>query len=414
MNENITFETMNLAEPVMEAVRTMGFTTPTPVQQRVIPVACEGKDIMASAQTGTGKTAAFLLPIFDSLIREWGDKRPGKKRKHPEVVVLAPTRELAVQISECAQAIAEHAGFRVLTVIGGVKYDKQLKGLEAGCDILIATPGRLGDLMNRKAVRLDKARYLVIDEVDRMVDMGFWPSVSAICRQVTGARQTMLLSATFTATLEAKAKFLVNDPVRIEISPQGSTADTVREFVCPVSASQKQALLSALLDEQGTERVLVFTSTKTEADSCARILQSKGVKADSIHADKPQKKRERLLADFRNSKLDVLVATDVLARGIDITDVSYVVNCSVPAQAEDYTHRIGRTGRAGEAGRSYTFMSPGELLGLREVEYASGHLLEHHDVAGFEYDDGRLIPDPKRPKKRGAARPGMRRFGRRR
>jgi ATP-dependent RNA helicase RhlE len=254
MTEHITFSSLDLTEPVREAIQELGFEEPTPVQAQAIPVGCEGKDVLAAAQTGTGKTAAFLLPIFDQMVRHWGNKRPSGA-KGPYALVLTPTRELATQIADCAKVIAKHTNFRVLNVIGGVKYEKQIKGLKDGCDVLIATPGRLQDLMNQKACKLGNVRYLVLDEVDRMVDMGFWPSVHAICREVTAEHQTFLFSATFTPTVEGKAQLLQKDPVRVEISHKGETAETVAEYLMPVSFNQKQSLLVALLKEQGPEGV---------------------------------------------------------------------------------------------------------------------------------------------------------------
>lgn len=413
MTEQITFSSLDLTTPVQEAIEELGFTEPTPIQQQAIPEGCKGRDILAAAQTGTGKTVAFLLPIFDQMVRHWGSKRP-TGNKGPYALILTPTRELANQIADCAQTIAKHCDFRVQCIIGGVKYEKQIKNLKQGCDILIATPGRLLDLMNQKACRLDKVRYLVLDEVDRMVDMGFWPSVHTLCKASTGKHQTFLFSATFTPALEAKTGLLVQDPARIEISHKGETAETVEEFLIPVSWNQKQNLLVALLKEQGAKRVLVFTPTKIEADACSRRLEKEGIKADSIHSDKNQGKRNKALRDFREGKIDVLVATDVLARGIDINEVSYVINYTVPTSPEDYVHRIGRTGRAGETGRAYTFMSPDQLLELREIEYFTKKLLTNYEVEGFEFDDSRLVPDPKRPTKK-ISRRGRRplRIGRR-
>ncbi|MDO4503049.1 MAG: DEAD/DEAH box helicase [Coriobacteriia bacterium] len=406
------FSELGLCPLLLDAVEKLGYTEPTPVQQQAIPLGLEGRDVLAAAQTGTGKTAAFLLPIFNNMVTYWGEKRP-KGAKGPYVLILSPTRELATQIAECAQAIAKVANFRVMSVIGGVKYEKQVKGLAAGCDVLIATPGRLNDLVKQDACTLKNVRYLVLDEVDRMVDLGFWPSVNALCRQVTAKHQTFLFSATITPSVEVKSDLLMNDPARVEVAFKGQTADTVHEYLCPVSFRQKLNLLTALLKEQGPERVLVFAPTKMETDSCARRLESEGLKVDSIHAGKPQGKRDKALRDFRNGKIDVLVATDVLARGIDISDVRYVVNLTVPNPPEDYVHRIGRTGRAGEAGRAYTFMSPDQLLQMREIEYFSGNLLELYDVEGFEYDDDRLLPNPSRTAKR-AVRRGGRRLGFRR
>ncbi len=406
------FNKLNLSTPTLEAVNKLGFTEPTPVQEQSIPPGCEGNDILAAAQTGTGKTLAYLLPIFDQMVRHFGSKRP---KKGPYALVLAPTRELAQQITESANVIAETTKFRTLTIIGGKKYATQIDKLQKGCDILIATPGRLLDLANQGALSLDNIHYLVLDEVDRMMDMGFWPSVNNIVRKTPKTRQTFLFSATLTSDVQAKAQLVQNDPTVIEIAHKGETADTVEEFVLPVAERQKQELLVALLKEKGSERVIVFTRTKQQADSCANRLKDAGVKADSIHADKPQGKRDRALKNFREGKIDVLVATDVLARGIDVTEVSFVVNFTVPDAPEDYIHRIGRTGRAGETGAAYTFLSPDQILELREIEYHTKHLLETYEVEGFEYTEDRLVPNPKRPTKRavrsgrGRRRPSLRR-----
>lgn len=397
----ITFDSLPLSEPVREAVRELGFTEPTPVQEQAIPAGIEGNDVLGAAQTGTGKTIAYLLPIFDEMVRHFGSKRPNaKKNKGPYALILAPTRELATQITETAEIIAKHTRFRTMTVIGGKKYATQLKKLQAGCDVLIATPGRLLDLANQGALTLEHVHYLVLDEVDRMVDMGFWPTVNTIVRKTPKERQTFLFSATLTPDVQLKADLLMHDPTVIEIAHKGETADTVEEYVLPVSARQKQELLVSLLEEKGGTRIIVFTPTKIEADSCARRLAKAGIKADSIHSDKTQSKRDKALRDFRNDKISVLVATDVLARGIDITDVAYVVNYTVPSTPEDYIHRIGRTGRAGETGAAYTFLSPDQILELREIEYHTKHLLETYDVPGFEYAEDRLVPNPKRPTKR--------------
>lgn len=404
-----TFDELDLTEQSRNAIENLGFTEPTPVQAQAIPPGIAGNDILAAAQTGTGKTLAYLLPIFDQMTRR-REEGSLKKSTHPAALVLAPTRELAQQISECAQVIAKATGFRTLTVIGGKKYTTQIEKLKKGCDVLIATPGRLIDLAHQNAVSLEHIHHLVLDEVDRMMDMGFWPSVSSIVRMTPKERQTFLFSATLTADVQAKAQIVQADPFVVEIAHKGETADTVAEYLLPVSEHQKKDLLVALLKEKGPERVIVFTRTKQAADSCTRRLKEAGVKTDSIHSDKPQGKRDKALRDFREGKIDVIVATDVLARGIDVTDVSYVVNYTVPEQPEDYIHRIGRTGRAGESGAAYTFLSPDQLLDLREIEYHTHHVIELYDIEGFEYADDRLVPNPKRP----AKRPSRSRMGRRR
>lgn len=395
-----TFKMLNLTKPCLEAVADLGFSEPTPIQEQAIPFGLKNEDILAAAQTGTGKTLAYLLPIFDQMVSFWGSKRP-KKNRGPYALILSPTRELAQQIAQCAQTIAKVTNFRVATVIGGKKYSSQINKLKQGCDILIATPGRLIDLLDQHALTLNAVHYLVLDEVDRMLDMGFWPPVYSIVKKTPAKRQTFFFSATLTPVVLEKARLLQKNPQRIEISHCGDTADTVEEYVMPVMTAQKQSLLVALLEEKKPSRAIVFTHTKQEADTCAHLLQKTGLKADSIHSDKTQAKRDRALKYFKNGNLEVLVATDVLARGIDVSDVEMVVNLSVPDNPEDYVHRIGRTGRAGVSGEAYTMLAPEQLLELREIEYFKESLLSTFDLEGFEYASGRLIPDPKRPTKKG-------------
>lgn len=395
-----TFKMLNLTKPCLEAVADLGFSEPTPIQEQAIPSGLKNEDILAAAQTGTGKTLAYLLPIFDQMVSFWGSKRP-KKNRGPYALILSPTRELAQQIAQCAQTIAKVTNFRVATVIGGKKYSSQINKLKQGCDILIATPGRLIDLLDQHALTLNAVHYLVLDEVDRMLDMGFWPPVYSIVKKTPVKRQTFFFSATLTPVVLEKARLLQKNPQRIEISHCGDTADTVEEYVMPVMTAQKQSLLVALLEEKKPSRAIVFTHTKQEADTCAHLLQKTGLKADSIHSDKTQAKRDRALKYFKNGNLEVLVATDVLARGIDVSDVEMVVNLSVPDNPEDYVHRIGRTGRAGVSGEAYTMLVPEQLLELREIEYFTESLLSTFDLEGFEYASGRLIPDPKRPTKKG-------------
>lgn len=395
-----TFKMLNLTKPCLEAVADLGFSEPTLIQEQAIPFGLKNEDILAAAQTGTGKTLAYLLPIFDQMVSFWGSKRP-KKNRGPYALILSPTRELAQQIAQCAQTIAKITNFRVATVIGGKKYSSQINKLKQGCDILIATPGRLIDLLDQHALTLNAVHYLVLDEVDRMLDMGFWPPVYSIVKKTPVKRQTFFFSATLTPVVLEKARLLQKNPQRIEISHCGDTADTVEEYVMPVMTAQKQSLLVALLEEKKPSRAIVFTHTKQEADTCAHLLQKTGLKADSIHSDKTQAKRDRALKYFKNGNLEVLVATDVLARGIDVSDVEMVVNLSVPDNPEDYVHRIGRTGRAGVSGEAYTMLAPEQLLELREIEYFTESLLSTFDLEGFEYASGRLIPDPKRPTKKG-------------
>lgn len=402
-----TFQELNLSDPCFQATQVLGFTQPTPIQQQAIPEGMQKHDILAAAQTGTGKTLAYLLPIFDQMVRFYGSKRP-KGNKGPYALVLSPTRELAQQIAQCAETIASTTNFRVQTVIGGKKYSTQINRIKQGCDILIATPGRLLDLMDQNIVNLHNVHYLVLDEVDRMLDMGFWPPVYTLIKAMPTKRQTFFFSATLTPVVLEKADLLLHDPVRIEIALKGETAENVQEYVMPVVALQKQDLLVALLQQHPTSRTIVFTATKQEADSCARKLQNASFKVDSIHSDKTQGKRDKALRNFKKGTLDILVATDVLARGIDVSEVDIVVNLSVPEAPEDYIHRIGRTGRAGESGCAYTFMSPDQFLALRNIEYFTKHVIQNLDIEGFDYQEGRLVPDPKRSAKR-SSRMGSRR-----
>ncbi len=411
-----SFDTFGLTQPSLQALADLGFDTPTPIQSAVIPTALEHRDILAAAQTGTGKTLSFLLPIFDLMVRHWGSKRP-KRAKGPYALILAPTRELATQIAAEARIIGQATHFRVLNIIGGKKYKTQTEALKKGCDVLIATPGRLQDLLDQKACSLANVHYLVIDEVDRMMDMGFWPSVLALTKQVTNKHQTYLLSATLSDEITTKAATLQHDAARIEISQIGETADSIDEYLMPIAQTQKTDLLLALLKEKGHERVLVFTQTKTEADALAARLQKEHYRTQSIHSDKPQKKRDQALRNFSRGGCDILVATDVLARGIDVDTVSYVVNLTVPKTPQDYVHRIGRTGRAGKQGGAYTFFTPDQLLDLREIEYYTASRIPTYDIPGFAYDNShRLIPDPKRPTKRTTRKSNAQRrlrFGRR-
>ena len=388
-----TFEELGLSSNVLEAVQDLGYTEPTPVQEQTIPLVLEGRDVIAAAQTGTGKTAAFLLPIMSNLGHI-------KKGQNPICLVITPTRELAQQIDETAHAIGTYTGHRTFTVMGGTKYEPQVKAIRNGVEILVATPGRLIDLLQQKAVNLKHVRTLVIDEADRMLDMGFWPSVRKIVAQVPPTRQTLMFSATISRDVTMSVGSLLHDPAYVEIAPKGTAAETITQYLMPVERSQKTSLLIAMLEKKGAERVLVFTGTKQGADTCARQLEKAGFRVRAIHSDRSQAQRERALEQFKKGKIDILVATDVIARGIDISDVSYVYNYDVPTNPEDYVHRIGRTGRAGETGLAVTLMGPDEISPLREIEYLMGELVPLYDLEGFPYRDGRIVPNAKRSTKR--------------
>ena len=387
------FGKLGLNEQILAGVEALGFTDPTPVQAGAIPRVLEGRDVVASAQTGTGKTAAFTLPTLQRIAGEDGTLRATKRRRGPFALVVTPTRELAQQIDKVASVVCAQTGQRATIVVGGTKFDRQIAELERGCDMLVATPGRLLDLIEHNHVSLSQVETLVLDEADRMLDMGFWPSIRRIMHELPSAHQTLLFSATIPPSIKSTIDALLTDPVTVEIARTGETADTVEEHLCPVTQGQKTQLLEALLDRFAPERVLVFCRTKHRVDDVCKLLKKAGVKVDVMHADRPQGARERALEKFRAGKIQVLVATDVMSRGIDVSGIDAVVNFDVP---EDYVHRIGRTGRAGATGHAYTFVAPDEISPLREIEYFTGKLVPVWDLEGFDYDSGRIVPNSRR------------------
>jgi ATP-dependent RNA helicase RhlE len=384
-----TFAELGLNEHIMAGVEALGFTTPTPVQAEAIPQVLAGRDIVASAQTGTGKTAAFALPALQLI----ADTKADAAHRGPFALVITPTRELAQQIDEVVSVVGGKTGQKAVIVMGGTKFDRQIKELNAGCDMLVATPGRLIDLMERKIVDLSQVRVLVLDEADRMLDMGFWPSVRRILAACPKKRQTLLFSATIPPSIKSTVDAMLDDPAVVEIARIGETADTVEEHLCPVTQGQKTQLLESLLKAYSPERVLVFCRTKKRVDDAAAALKRAGVKVDVMHADRRQEAREKALAKFREAKIQVLVATDVMSRGIDVSGIDAVVNYDVPLDPEDYVHRIGRTGRAGATGHAYTFVAPDEISPLREIEYFTGKIVPTWDLEGFSYDAARIVPN---------------------
>ena len=490
----MTFAELGLNEHILEGVRALGFTTPTPVQAQAIPHVLAGRDVIASAQTGTGKTAAFALPILQiieeesraarieqaeksarskaeaatgaeadaeptdeaaggpdvladladdgsaSVSQDAGDgaSRPKRRRRRrhkkapaadgsgersgsapkpsgrsgsgrgsrggrggrggrgrgrggrsrnggrraeelkpnpnanpfgPFALVVTPTRELAQQIEDVVSVVCEKTDQKAVVVMGGTKLERQIRELEDGCDLLVATPGRLLDLMEHGHVTLEHVKVFVLDEADRMLDMGFWPSVRRIVSELPRERQTLLFSATIPPSIKGTVDAMLHDPVSVEIARVGETADTVEEHLCPVTQGQKTQL---------------------------RYLKGAGIAVDVMHADRPQKARERALEKFRDGKVQVLVATDVMSRGIDVSGIDAVINFDVPMDPEDYVHRIGRTGRAGQTGHAYTFVAPDEISPLREIEYFTKKLVPVWDLEGFDYDSGRIVPNPTR------------------
>lgn len=392
-----TFADLGLSDEVLAAVADMGYTSPTPVQAASIPHALDGEDVLAAAQTGTGKTAAFLLPTMNNLPHVPRGRARGRvAAQGPLMLVVTPTRELAQQIEDVCRAIAKRTGHTSVTVVGGVSYNPQRDKLKRGCDILIATPGRLQDLIDQGACSLDQVQVLVLDEADRMLDMGFLPAVRRIVGYTRDDRQTLLFSATLDEQAVGSITDLVHDPARVEIAPVTSTADTVEQYVLPVSLEAKNALLASVLKREGASRAIVFCRTKHRADACSRRLARAGITCAAIHGDRSQAQRERALKAFRAGECDVLVATDVLARGIDISDVRYVVNFDVPEDPVDYIHRIGRTGRAGELGWSLTFVTPDDVAEFYDIEALMGKTADLFDAEGLEVGSNAPQVDPDR------------------
>lgn len=386
----VAFSGLGLSEPVLAAVDALGYAEPTPVQAHAIPYVLEGRDLLAAAQTGTGKTAAFLLPSMSRLTHV--------ARHHgPAMLVVTPTRELAQQIADVCTTVETYTHHRSVTIVGGVGYEPQKQALRRGCDILVATPGRLVDLIEQGEAHLDEVEVLVLDEADRMLDMGFLPQMRKIVSETPSTRQTLLFSATLDETAIGGIRDLVHDPATVEIAHKGTVAETIDQYVLPVSLDEKNGLLTKVLKSEGTDRVIVFTRTKHRADACCRRLRRAGIACAPIHGDRSQNQRERALRDFRDGKVDILVATDVLARGIDVSDVRYVVNFDVPEDPEDYIHRIGRTGRAGETGWALTFVTVNDAEDLFDIERLMGQVVPPYE-AKVELELGEELPelDPNR------------------
>ena len=371
------FNELGLSPKVLDAVARLGYEMPTPVQEQAIPLVLEGRDLIAAAKTGTGKTAAFSLPALDGL----GHAKGGQG---PLMLVVTPTRELAQQIGEVCAAVAVSTHHRIATVVGGLSYEPQIQKLKHGTDVLIATPGRLVDLMDQGAARLGDVEVLVLDEADRMLDMGFWPTMKKVVAATPSSRQTLLFSATLDRKVMQSVSSILKDPAFVEVSHKGETADTIDQFMIPVGPMKKPELLRLVLQQRGSKRVIVFTDTKTRAEICTGQLKRAGFRADSIHSDKTQVQRKRALEGFSKGAIDVLVATDVLARGIDVSNIEYVVNYDLPESPEDYVHRIGRTGRAGETGYAISFVSPEAKAQLLDIEKLLGERIPTLDIDGYD------------------------------
>ncbi|MEM7566172.1 MAG: DEAD/DEAH box helicase [Pseudomonadota bacterium] len=369
------FDGFGLAKPILRALADQDFTTPTPIQQQTIPAQMQGRDVMGLAQTGTGKTAAFGLPLVHHLDEEGARPQP----KRPRALILAPTRELAVQIDENLRGFARHIRFSTTLVLGGVPKPRQIKALARGVDVLVATPGRLIDLMNDGHVILDSAHYLVVDEADRMLDMGFVRDMRRILGRLPNDRQSLMFSATMPREVEDLAAEFLYEPVRVEVAPQSTTAEKIKQRVDEMPSAEKRGHLARLFDDPAFERVIVFTRTKHGANKVAKNLTTDGVPAEAIHGNKSQSARQRALGAFRTGEARVLVATDIAARGIDVPEITHVINYDLPDEPEAYVHRIGRTARAGRTGMAITLYDPREERGkMRDVEKVTRQKLVDH------------------------------------
>ena len=357
----MSFEKLNLSASILKALKTEGYTHPTPIQEQSIPVILKRKDLLACAQTGTGKTAAFALPIIH-LLETAEVKRPGIK-----ALILTPTRELAIQIAESFSSYGKHSRLKHSVVFGGVSINNQISELRTGTDILIATPGRLLDLMSQKIVNLQYINFFVLDEADRMLDMGFINDVKKVIAKLPAKRQTLFFSATMPPEIAVLANTILTDPVKVEVTPVSSTAEKINQAVYPVEKKDKPALLIHLLKNKDMESVLVFTRTKFGADKLSKILNRANIPSDAIHGNKSQNARQKALSNFKSGQIRILVATDIAARGIDVEELKYVINFELPNLPETYVHRIGRTGRAGNSGTALSFCDLEEQPYLRDI-----------------------------------------------
>ena len=374
----MSFTSLGLSEPLLKAISEQGYEKPSPIQEQAIPAVVEGRDVMAAAQTGTGKTAGFTLPLLDRLA-----KGQPAKANQARALVLTPTRELAAQILESVETYGKYTQVNSAVVYGGVKINPQMMRLRKGVDILVATPGRLLDLYNQNAIKFTDLEVLVLDEADRMLDMGFIRDIKKIISALPKKRQNLLFSATFSKEIRELGKGLVNDPIEISVSPRNTTAEKVTQWITAVDKKRKPALLTHLIKEHDWQQVLVFTKTKHGANKLTRHLEAEGLKAAAIHGNKSQGARTKALAAFKDGSVQVLVATDIAARGIDIDLLPQVVNFELPNVPEDYVHRIGRTGRAGSSGQAVSLVCADEHKLLCDVERLIGQIIDRKPIAKF-------------------------------
>ena len=373
---SVTFAELGLSPPMLEALSDAGYSHPTPIQAQAVPLALKGRDLIGLAQTGTGKTAAFTIPIIERLMG-------GPKRTR--ALILTPTRELCVQVEESFVKYGRHSGLAVIPVYGGVGYEPQVKALRDGVDVIVATPGRLLDHLEKQNVVFDEVEVLVLDEADRMLDMGFAPQINRIVAQLHPYRQTLLFSATMPPEVEALARKYLRKPVVVQVGRRSGAATTVTHYVYPCPKDKKSALLVELMKDKLMDTVLVFSRTKHGSDRIVRHLEAAGIQAGAMHADKTQGQRTQALEDFKSGKIKVLVATDIAQRGLDISGITHVINYDVPQQAEDYVHRIGRTGRAASTGDAYTFMCADEIAMVKTIERVIGKPIPRVSVPGYDF-----------------------------
>ncbi|MFK3740657.1 DEAD/DEAH box helicase [Massilia sp. TN1-12] len=399
----MSFASLGLIDQIVRTLASLEYTQPTPIQAQAIPAVLAGRDVMAAAQTGTGKTAGFALPLLQRLVKDGVQVGSNAVR----ALVLVPTRELAEQVHESVRAYGDGLMLRTMVAYGGVSINPQMMRLRKGVDVLVATPGRLLDLQRQNAVKFNQVQALVLDEADRMLDLGFSRDIDKLLALLPRRRQTLLFSATFSGPIRELAARLLHDPVDIETAPRNTTAKAIRQWIVTTDKKRKPDLFLHLLRRHGWSQVLAFVKTRKGVDQLVELLEAKGIAADSIHGDKPQPARLRALERFKAGEVRVLVATDVAARGLDIDELPVVVNVDLPIVAEDYVHRTGRTGRAGASGEAVSLVCADEVQQLAAIEALTGQTLQRKEEAGFEAEHrvpqtnagGQVVKKPKKPKK---------------
>ncbi len=400
----MTFNDLKLIEPILKALKTEGYTTPTPIQQQAIPIVLQKRDLLGCAQTGTGKTAAFAIPTLQLLHQ---DRQQHKEQKTIKALILTPTRELAIQINESFAAYGRHTGLKHTVIFGGVSQNPQVDTLRRGVDILTATPGRLLDLINQGFIRLDQIKILILDEADRMLDMGFVNDVKKILTKVPAKRQTLFFSATMPKEIQSLADSILTNPEKVQVTPVSSTADTIAQELYYVEKADKRALLTHILKNKDLKSVLVFTRTKHGADKVVKDLQKLNITAEAIHGNKSQNARQRALNNFKDKTTRVLIATDIAARGIDIDELAYVINYEIPNIPETYVHRIGRTGRAGANGIALSFCDREEITYIKDIHKLIGKQIPVNEEHPYPMSAAALaspLPPPAQGGNKGGSR----------